>query len=101
MGLLTGKYTPETPPPGTRGRKYAAILKDLPSLISLMTEIGTGHGNKTPAQVALNWIICKGALPIPGAKTAAQASQNIGALGWKLTGDEIQALDSASDRFTK
>ncbi|MGA2489910.1 MAG: aldo/keto reductase, partial [Anaerolineales bacterium] len=25
QGLLTGKYTTETPPPGSRGRKYAAL----------------------------------------------------------------------------
>ena len=99
MGLLTGKYTSETPPPGARGRKYAAILKELPALIALMTEIGKGHGEKTPSQVALNWVICKGGLPIPGAKTAQQAEQNVGALGWRLTPEEVQALDGASDKI--
>jgi len=98
MGLLTGKYTAKTPPPGTRGRKYAGILKGLPALIALMTEIGKGHGEKNPSQVALNWVICKGGLPIPGAKTAKQAEQNVGALGWRLTPEEIQALDAASDK---
>ena len=100
MGLLTGKYTADNPPAGLRGRKYAAILKDLPSLIALMTEIGKGHGEKTPGQVALNWIICKGGLPIPGAKTAAQALQNIGAIGWRLTSEEIKTLEAASDKIT-
>jgi aryl-alcohol dehydrogenase-like predicted oxidoreductase len=100
MGLLTGKYSLQTPPPGVRGRKYAWILKDLPALIALLTEIGSLHGGKTPAQVALNWVICKGALPIPGAKTAKQAEQNVGALGWRLTPEEIQALESASDKIT-
>jgi pyridoxine 4-dehydrogenase len=100
MGLLTGKYTADTPPAGVRGRKYAAILKDLPSLISLMTEIGKGHGGKTPSQVALNWVICKGGLPIPGAKNAAQAQQNVGAIGWRLAPEEIKALDAASDKIT-
>jgi len=99
MGLLTGKYTAETPPAGPRGRKYAAILKELPSLISLMNEIGKGHGEKTPGQVALNWVICKGGLPIPGAKTAAQAQQNAGAIGWRLTPEETLALDGASDKI--
>jgi len=101
MGMLTGKYTPENPPPGVRGRKYASILPDLPSLIALLTEIGQSHGGKTPGQVALNWVICKDALPIPGAKTANQAEQNLGAVGWKLTADEVKALDDASDKFTK
>lgn len=99
MGLLTGKYTAETPPPGPRGRKYAAILEGLPALLALMTEIGASHGEKTPGQVALNWVICKGGLPIPGAKTAAQAKQNVGAIGWRLTPEEVKALDIASDKL--
>ncbi|NTV38068.1 MAG: aldo/keto reductase, partial [Anaerolineales bacterium] len=101
MGLLTGKYTPENPPPGVRGRKYASILPDLPGLIALLTEIGQGHNERTPGQVEMNWVICKGALPIPGAKTAKQAEQNLGALGWKLTADEVKALDDASEKFQK
>jgi aryl-alcohol dehydrogenase-like predicted oxidoreductase len=100
-GLLTGKYTPETPPPGVRGRTSAGILREIKPLIALLAEIGTGHGGRLPGQVAINWVICKGALPIPGAKTARQAEQNIGALGWRLTTDEIQALDDASAKFTK
>ena len=100
QGLLTGKYTTETPPPGARRRKYNALLKDLPPLIALMTEIGKGHEGKTPAQVALNWVICKGGLPIPGAKTANQAEQNNGATGWRLTQEEIKALEDASDKIT-
>jgi diketogulonate reductase-like aldo/keto reductase len=62
-----------------------------------MTEIGQDHGGKSNAQVALNWVICKGALPIPGAKNAAQAAQNAGALGWRLTDEEVAKLDFASD----
>ncbi len=100
-GLLTGKYTPETPPMGPRGRNSGRILKEIQPLIALLAEIGTGHGKKTPGQVALNWVICKGGLPIPGAKTAGQAGQNVGALGWRLTIEEIKALDDSSDKFTK
>jgi aryl-alcohol dehydrogenase-like predicted oxidoreductase len=100
-GLLTGKYTTKNPPPGARGRNSGGILKEIQPLIALLTEIGTGHGEKTPGQVALNWVICKDGLPIPGAKNAHQAGQNVGAKGWRLTGDEIKALDDASDKFTK
>ena len=98
MGLLTGKYTPENPPGGVRSRRYSrAYLERIRPLIGLLREIGQGHSGKTPAQVALNWVICKGAVPIPGAKNARQAVSNAGALGWRLTDDEVQALDDASD----
>ncbi len=97
-GLLTGKYSAQNPPPGVRGRMFGNLLKNLPPLLDLLTQIGQAHGGKTPSQVALNWIICKGALPIPGVKTAEQATQNVGALGWRLSDTEIQALDEASER---
>jgi len=98
-GVLTGKYTLEFPPPQPRGRKYAPILKALPSLISLMREIGKAHGDKNAGQVALNWVMCKGGLPIPGAKTADQAEQNVGALGWRLSPEDVKTLDDASDQL--
>jgi len=96
QGLLTGKYTPETPPPGVRRVLYRGALAKTQSLVGLLREIGQAYGGKTPAQVALNWTICKGALPIPGAKNARQAEQNAGALGWRLTEAEVAALDAAS-----
>ena len=97
MGLLSGKYGPANPPPGNRGARYLNILLKIPPLLKLMTEIGQDHGGKSNAQVALNWVICKGALPIPGAKNGDQALQNAGALGWKLTEEEVARLDSVSD----
>ena len=100
-GLLTGKYTPENPPAGTRGRLFRRdYLARIQPLIGLLREIGAVHEGKNPNQVALNWLICKGALPIPGAKNARQAQENAGALGWRLTVDEAAALDAASDRVT-
>jgi aryl-alcohol dehydrogenase-like predicted oxidoreductase len=101
MGLLAGKYNPENPPPGVRSGKYAGVLKDMQPLIKLMLEIGQDHNSKTAAQVALNWCICKGALPIPGAKNVRQAEMNAGAAGWRLTTEQVRALDKASDPFTK
>ena len=96
-GLLSGKYSADTPPPGSRVRSYANLLPKIGPLLKLMTEIGQDHGGKPNAQVALNWTICKGALPIPGAKNAEQAQQNAGALGWKLTDNEVAKLDEMSD----
>jgi aryl-alcohol dehydrogenase-like predicted oxidoreductase len=93
-GILTGKYTPESPPPGMRGRQYnRQRLQSLQRLIQRMREIGRDHGSKAPAQVAINWTICKGTVPIPGAKNARQAVENAGALGWRLTGQEVAELD--------
>ena len=51
---------------------------------------------RTPAQVALNWVICKGAVPIPGARTKAQAVENCGAAGWRLAPEDVQALDAVA-----
>jgi aryl-alcohol dehydrogenase-like predicted oxidoreductase len=101
MGLLTGKYSPENPPPGMRAGKYASILKEMQPLIKLLTEIGQDWGGKSTAQVALNWCICKGTLPIPGAKNVRQAQMNAGAAGWRLTLEQVKALDDASDPLTK
>ncbi len=101
MGLLTGKYTPENPPPGVRGGRYTARLQEIQPLIKLMTEIGQDLGGKSPAQVALNWLICKGALPIPGAKNTRQAEMNAGAAGWRLSEEQVAALDKASDGLGK
>ena len=44
--------------------------------------------------MSLAWLIAKGAVPIPGAKNAEQATQNAGALGWSLTPEEIDVLDN-------
>ncbi|MEI6289289.1 MAG: aldo/keto reductase [Chloroflexota bacterium] len=101
MGLLTGKYNPENPPPGVRSVKYSSMLKEIQPLIKLLKSIGQDLGGKSAAQVALNWCICKGSLPIPGAKNTAQAEMNAGAIGWRLNAEQIQSLDDASEIFTK
>ena len=100
-GILTGKYSSENPPPGVRGRQYSGILKEVQPLLRLMTEIGQDLGGKTSAQIALNWLICKGTLPIPGAKNARQAEMNAGSLGWRLTDEQVKLLDVASDKLNK
>ncbi len=97
MGMLTGKYSVSNRPSGLRNRRYGKNkLKKIEKLVGLLREIGNKHGGKSPAQVALNWTMCKGTVPIPGAKNAKQAEQNAGALGWKLTEDEIEILDQTS-----
>lgn len=97
MGLLTGKYGPWNPPPAARRRRVRLSLTWLTSLLDTLAEIGRAHGGKTPAQVAINWTIAKGTLPIPGAKNRRQAAENFGALGWALTDAEVARLDELSD----
>merc|ERR1719473_257363 len=118
MGLLTGKLTPAT----LRGKadlrsrellRYLEggrgdLLRDFPNtagdipeggvrtLLIALQEVARSNG-KTPAQVALNWIICKGAIPIAGAKSLLQVEDNAGTLGWRLGDADIAVLDAAAD----
>jgi aryl-alcohol dehydrogenase-like predicted oxidoreductase len=98
-GLLTGKYHDGASVSGGRRRSRsfsAAGLQASAPLIKLLAEIGEAHGGKTPAQVALNWLIHQGALPIPGAKNATQATSNAGALDWDLTNEEFERISTLS-----
>jgi aryl-alcohol dehydrogenase-like predicted oxidoreductase len=99
MGLLSGKYTPEHPPAGIRtllfGRRYLAALQPL---LGTLKRIGEAHGGKSAAQVAINWVLCKGALPIPGAKDEKQARENAGAMGWRLTDEQVAELEALAEK---
>ena len=94
QGLLTGKYTMSNPPTGARSfdkRFQTAGLIKLQPVLDKLNELGEKY-SKTPAQVALNWLICQpGVIPIPGIKTAAQVDQNAGAIGWELS--ETDAIE--------
>ncbi len=93
QGLLTGKYSAKNPPRGLRGLRFRGdSLQQLDDILERMRTIGEAHGGKSPAQVALNWTLCKGTIPIPGVKRKRQADENLGALGWRLTTAEVEAL---------
>jgi aryl-alcohol dehydrogenase-like predicted oxidoreductase len=95
QGRLTGKYSAAHPPPGKRNfSNHPMDLVD--GVVGQLRAIGDKHGGKTPSQVALNWVIAKGAVPIPGAKNKAQAEENAGALGWHLDADDLAVLDEAA-----
>lgn len=101
-GMLTGKYSPDHTPQGARSRQFnAAYLAHIQPLIAALKQIGEKYGGKTPSQVALNWIMQRGALPIPGAKTVMQLNENAGALGWALAADDVAMLDELSARLAK
>ncbi len=97
QGLLTGKYRPENSPSLQGARRLdprfsTKGLQKLTPLLTLLDTLADKHG-KTPAQIALNWLIAQGnVIPIPGAKNASQAKQNAGALGWQLNPEEIEQL---------
>jgi len=100
-GLLTGKYTPENLPKFTDVRSndplYAPVnARQVMKLVNVLREIGEKHG-KTPGQGALNWLIRRGVIPIPGAKNPEQALSNAGAAGWSITDDEDNEIRAASD----
>jgi len=101
QGLVTGKYTLENYQEPKDARRFDSRfsrsgLEKIAPVISLLRQLGEKH-DRTPAQVALNWLIAQGnVVPIPGAKTAEQARQNAGALGWRLNDDEVAQLENAS-----
>ncbi len=96
LGLLTGKYTQKSDlPKGLRRFALGQILPGVQPLLNCLKAVALER-EKTMAQTAINWCICKGTLPIPGAKNLQQARQNTGALGWHLTDAEITELDHAS-----
>lgn len=94
-GLLTGKYTTHKRPPGPRF--FMSAMTNMPQVehvVATLRQIGAEHGGKTPAQVAMNWLIAQGnVLPIPGAKNIRQAADNAGALGWMLTAAQCAAIN--------
>jgi len=94
QGRLTGKYSASNPPP--RGRTFGAHpMSEVDAVVAELRRVGEAH-DRTPSQVALAWIVAKGAVPIPGAKNRGQAEQNAGALGWRMNDDELARLDAAA-----
>jgi aryl-alcohol dehydrogenase-like predicted oxidoreductase len=100
QGRLTGKYSAAEPPPGKRNFS-AHPMEQVDVIVAELRRIGEANGGRTPAQVTLRWIIEKGAVPIPGAKNAAQAEQNAGALGWALDPDDAAAIDRVALEGTR
>lgn len=100
QGLLTGKYASKAADKesvtGPRGGIFTeSRLSDTDGLIQTLREVGDVHG-VTPAQVAVNWCMAKGTVPIPGAKNASQALSVAGCLGWRVSEAEMRALEKAA-----
>lgn len=62
-------------------------------------EVVAKETGKTVPQVALNWLLQRPtvATVIMGARNEEQLRQNLGAVGWNLTAEQIAKLDAASD----
>ncbi len=102
QGLLTGKYMPgKREVTGARkiDPKFSdSGLKKIEPIINQLKQLGEKY-DKTPAQVALNWLIAQGdVIPIPGAKNAKQAQENAGAMGWSLSDEDVKQLSLLSDK---
>ncbi|KAF5771291.1 putative pyridoxine 4-dehydrogenase [Helianthus annuus] len=95
LGMLTGKYTPANLPRGPRSLLFRQIIPGVEPLLISLKEIAEKRGKSVP-QVAINWCICKGTIPIPGVKSVKQAEENLGALGWKLKPNELDQLEYAA-----
>mmetsp|Transcript_25710 Transcript_25710/g.42241 ORF Transcript_25710/g.42241 Transcript_25710/m.42241 type:complete len:394 (-) Transcript_25710:403-1584(-) len=95
QGLLSGKYTGKEALPSSRF-KPAEIEKVTP-LVNLLKFIGVITGGRSAAQVALNYLVCKGAIPICGCKTVDQAADIVGALSWRLTPELVATIDEKAD----
>lgn len=100
LGILTGKYSEGPFPKGIRGLLFRQLVPAAIPLLNCLREVARSR-QKSMSQVALNWCICKGTIPIPGAKTVAQAQENLGALGWQLDCGEVEELDLAAVSIDK
>jgi len=95
-GFLTGKYRRGQPlPESKRLGSVEKLLTDKNfALLDKLEELGRARG-KTPGQIALGWLLTKElvAAPIIGANTPEQLADSLGAVGLKLSADEMQILD--------
>ena len=103
-GKLTGKIRRGQPAqPGSRAHAIAGTgptyeEERLFRIVDALDAVAAATG-KTIPQVALNWLLRRPTVStvIIGARNEEQLVQNIGAVGWQLTPDQVAALDAASE----
>jgi len=94
LGALSGKYSLDKLPKGPRGLVIGQVLKGARELTGTIEDIARAR-RRTPAQVAINWAMRKGTVPIVGARSVAQVRDNLGACSFKLSTAEVAELDAA------
>ena len=98
-GLLSGKYSAGRLPADSKRRTVMDTrLSERNLAIATAVLKIAGELRRPASQVALNWVRQKfpGAVPIVGARTAAQMEENLGCLEFELPVEEIRRLDGAS-----
>jgi aryl-alcohol dehydrogenase-like predicted oxidoreductase len=103
-GRLTGKIRRGRPLPQiSRLPKTAQIgppvsEEYLYRVIDAIDKIAVETGKSVP-QIALNWLLQRPTVStvIVGARNEAQLKENLGAVGWSLTADQMQQLNAASE----
>ncbi len=105
-GLLTGKYRRGQPwPQETRiatqpdaAEKWPFEKEKLFTLIDELTKIAKEHQG-TVSQAAINWALQKPGVcsAIIGVRTPAQLEDNLGAMNWRLTNEEMAGLDRLTE----
>jgi aryl-alcohol dehydrogenase-like predicted oxidoreductase len=102
-GRLTGKIRRGQPlPEVSRLHKTAdmgpQVADELLYAVVDALDAMAAKTGKTVPQVALNWLLQRPTVSsvIVGARTEEQLRQNLGAVGWNLTADQVNRLDKAS-----
>jgi aryl-alcohol dehydrogenase-like predicted oxidoreductase len=104
-GLLSGKYRRDQPKPNARVSQggspvpgFAVSDEILYKTVDALTEVAKETG-KTVAQVALNWLLQRPSVDciIIGARNEEQLKQNLDAVGWNLSLEQVKKLDVASE----
>lgn len=99
-GLLTGKYRKGQPiPQDTRVAKYERYRKLLTEenldKVEALIDFAQSR-NRTLLELAFSWLLAHSVVAsvIAGATSAQQVRNNAGAVGWKLTADDLDEIDS-------
>lgn len=101
-GALSGKIRRDKPAPKDSRLGQISFVpynsEILYNVVDVLDAIGKER-NKTIPQVALNWILRRPTISniVVGARNEEQLKQNLGAIGWSLTAEEVARLDAASD----